>query len=241
MMFKIAIIEDTQADQDRLISYIHRYFKENGTGKSYTVTAFDSANKFLSDYRADYDMAFFDIQLPTLNGMDAVAELRRLDRELPVIFVTNMAQYAVKGYNVNALGFILKPVSYYDFQLRMQKAVRVVESRVKHDVVLTTKQGVMRLTTDDIYYVEVTGHTLRYHTGGGVVTVSGSISDAEEKLKDNDFVRCNNSYLVNLRAIKTVLGFDIRLMNGETVQISHPRKKEFMSRLNEWLGEGKNT
>lgn len=239
-MLRIAIVEDDAADQAILQTYIDRFFREGNADCAYQTTVFDSAVIFLESYRAIYDIIFLDIQMPYLNGMDAAIKLREIDAGVPILFVTNMAQYAVKGYDVNALGFILKPASYYDFFLRMRKAINVIKSRMGRDLVLTTKQSVIRVSTNDIYYTEVTGHSLHYHTRDDVITVTGSITDAEEKLRGSEFLRCNNCYLVNPRAIQNVKGHTITLLNGEQVQISHPRRKAFMAQLNEWLGAGKN-
>lgn len=239
-MLRIAIVEDNPADQMLLLDYLDRYFREEKTDHPYHTSVFDSAVAFLGNYRAVYDMVFLDIQMPYLNGMDAAEKLRQIDSEIPIIFVTNMAQYAVRGYDVNALGFILKPMSYYDFLLRMQKTMNVLKARQGREVTLATKQGVTRISTNDLYYVEVTGHLLHYHSKSGIITVSGSIRDAEEKLRSSEFLRCNNCYLVNPRAIQNVKGHTITLTNQEQVLISHPRRKAFMSQLNAWLGEEKN-
>lgn len=239
-MLRIAIVEDNREDQVLLSEYIERYFKEEQPEQSYQTVLFDSALTFLSNYRAIYDMVFLDIQMPYLNGMDAAEKLRQVDTEIPIVFVTNMAQYAVRGYDVNALGFVLKPISYYDFLLRMKKTMNVLTARQGREMVLSAKQGITRISTSDIYYVEVTGHSLHYHTKEEVLTVSGSISDAEEKLRSSEFLRCNNCYLVNPRAILNVSGYTITLVNREQLTISHPRRKAFMSQLNAWLGEGKN-
>lgn len=235
---RIAVVEDEREDQECLLRHMERFFKEENM--DYQTTVFDNAVSFLENYRAIYDIVFLDIQMPGMNGMDAAEKLRKMDAAVPILFVTNMAQYAVKGYDVDAIGFVVKPLRYYDFYLRMRKAVNIAKSREEKTLVLTGKQGIVRISVNDIYYVEVIGHSLYYHTKDDTITVSGSISAAEEKLKMCEFLRCNNCYLVNPRAILYVQGHTITLLNKEQIQISHPRKKEFMTRLNEWLGEGKN-
>lgn len=85
----------------------------------------DNAGVFIEQYRPDYDLIFLDIQMPGLNGMEAATALRKKDSSVLLVFVTNMAQYAVRGYDVNAAGFILKPVSYYDFLMRMRKCIGI--------------------------------------------------------------------------------------------------------------------
>lgn len=240
MVFRLAIVEDEQQDAALLKGHIHRYFQENAPSDSFRITEFSSATSFIEQYRSDFDLVFLDIQMPGINGMEAAAALRKKDGSVLLVFVTNMAQYAVRGYDVNAAGFILKPVSYYDFLLRMRKCMAILQTRTEEYMTLSLRQGFVRLPVRSILYVEVNRHMLTYHVDGEPISATGSLAQAEAALHGSDFLRCNSCYLVNPRAIQSVLGYDIRLINGETIQISHPKKKQFMQELNIWLGEGKN-
>lgn len=131
MLFRIAIVEDEKKDSDLLENYIARYFSEEASENRYQVTVFNNAGVFVEHYRADFDLILLDIQMPGMNGMDAAAALRKKDSSVLLVFVTNMAQYAVKGYDVNAAGFILKPVSYYDFLLRIRKCIGILQTRTE--------------------------------------------------------------------------------------------------------------
>ncbi len=70
-------------------------------------------------YRADYDIVFMDIELPGINGMEAAHRLREIDQQVILIFVTNMAQFAVKGYEVDALDYIIKPAQYGPLSIKL--------------------------------------------------------------------------------------------------------------------------
>ena len=87
-------------------------------------------------------------------------------------------------------------------------------------------------------YIEVVSHKLIYHMDSGTFTASGSLADLEGKLKDGGFFRCNNCYLVNANYIASVASHTVTLLDGTKLQISHPRKKQFMIALGSWLGEG---
>ena len=110
-MINIAIIEDNAADANLLRSYIDRYFAE--TDKSYKVEVFSDGFNFLSNYSGKCNIAFFDIEMPHIDGMQVARRLRAVDSEVSIIFVTNMAKYAINGYEVSALDFIIKPVEYF--------------------------------------------------------------------------------------------------------------------------------
>lgn len=238
-MIHIAIVEDIERERRLLSDYLTRYFRENEEGEDFKIAEFDNAVEFLTKYNTKFDIIFLDIQMPHLNGMDAAGKLREIDKDVPIIFTTSMAQFAVKGYDVNAVGFIVKPISYYDFLLRMKKAMRVARARVGCSIALATKESVFRVSSNDIYYLEVRGHTLSYHLQNEIISVYGSMKEAEEKLSKNDFMRCNSCYLVNPKAIAQVKGYMITLLNGEEIPISHPKKKAFMLKLNNWLGGGR--
>ena len=240
MVFRLAIVEDEKQDRDLLKKHIHRFFAENGPGDSFQITEFDDAGLLIEQYRPNYDVVFLDIQMPGLDGMEAAAALRRKDSSVLLVFVTNLAQYAVKGYDVNAAEFILKPVSYFDFLMRMRKCTGILQTRTEECLTLNMRQGIIRLPVRDVLYIEVNRHMLTYHTFNETFQATGVLGEVEASLRNSGFLRCNSCYLVNPRAIQAVLGYDIKLVNGETIQISHPKKKQFMQELNIWLGEGKN-
>ena len=99
-MFRAAIVEDSETDRRALQGHLDRYAKESDFALA--VDAYDRAETFLGSYKPVYDVVFLDIMLPYMNGMDAAEQLRRLDDKVPLIFVTDMAQYALRGYKVGA-------------------------------------------------------------------------------------------------------------------------------------------
>ncbi len=234
---RIAIVEDCVADQQQVTGLIHRYFAENMPDVKPLITLFDNAVSFLEHYRAVFDLVFLDIQMPLMNGMEAAEKLRRMDGQVPLVFITSMARYAVKGYDVDAVGFVLKPVQYEDFYLSMRRAVGQAASREGKTLTIPMKQGILRIPTCDIYFVEVCRHMLHFHTRQGIVSGSGNLLDVQKKL-GNDFLLCNRSFLLNPRYIQQLQGSDVLMAGGETVPISRPKKKEFLGAFNHWLGEG---
>ena len=237
-MISIAIAEDEAAAAGKLRGYIERYGAEHGI--DFSVTRFDDGMQMLQGYRPEYDIAFLDVEMPMMDGMTLARKLRETDRVVTIIFVTNMKQYAVNGYEVGALDFIVKPVGYYDFAMKMARAVDAVNSRKEIDLTVYTGQSYGRISSRDLEYVEVTGHTLLYHTAGAVIKGLGTLGETEEKLSGVPFLRCNNCYLVNPRYIREVRSGSLIMRSGAELAISRPRKKEFMARLAEWLGGGRN-
>ena len=112
-MAKIAVVEDNTAVREELCGFIAKYAQESG--RKLDVTPFADGSQIVEPYRPGFDIIFLDIEMPRLGGMPTAERIRQLDPEVVLIFVTNMAQYAIRGYEVDALDFVLKPVSYYQF------------------------------------------------------------------------------------------------------------------------------
>lgn len=236
MVLRAAVVEDEQPAAQRLKAYLLRF----GTEQELTVeiTEFRDAVAFLDQYRPVFDVVFMDIELPHMNGMDASRKLREIDREILLVFVTNMAQYAVKGYEVDALDFIVKPVAYPDFAFKLKRVLNALQAGREREITISLpNQGLYRVSSSRLLYVEVRNHRLRYHMADGVLEAGGTLSKAEAELRTWGFLRCNSCYLVNPRHVEWVRGYVVRIGHDE-LQISHPKRREFMKGLSEWLAKG---
>lgn len=236
MLVNIAIVEDDDIAAKSLLTNLKTYEKENEV--TFATTRYADAVAFLSDSKTTYDIVFMDIELPMMNGMDAAFKLREKDKKIIIIFVTNMAQYAVRGYEVDALYYILKPLNYQSVAHKLKKALSLIRSSTEMVINLPQASGLVRISTKDLTYVEITGHKLFYHTATAIYKTSGSLSVVEKTLEGQGFFRCNSCYLVNAKHIAFISGYDVLLFGGETLRISHPRKKQFMLELARWLGDG---
>lgn len=227
-MIKVAIIEDDDSAAEKLSEYLERFGTE--ASESFSIKRYKDGLSFLDGYPG-FELVFMDIEMPFITGMEAAKRLRNIDTKAVLIFVTNMAQYAVKGYEVDALDFIVKPLAYSDFSFKMKRALRAVLSSRDDEVIIQLKDGLRRINTSDIYYIEIHGHTLTYHLYQDSFEVRGRLSDARDQFKD--FLQCNNCYLVNPEHIDWVKGYEVKA--GEDIlAISHPRRREFMDALSAW-------
>lgn len=232
-MYLIALIEDSPAEAELIQQYCRRFGAENSV--NIDVKWFPNGETFLSNYQPIYNLVLMDINLPTLNGMDTAARLRRLDSSVLLIFITSMARYAVQGYEVDAMDFLLKPVSYPMFSARIQRALRKSRQEQTQTLLINMSDGVYRISTSRIKYVEVTDHYLVYHTTEGSLNTYGKLKDVEEKLDKTQFIRCNRCYLVNLAYVRAIHG-NILVVDGDELQISRSRRTAVMEALNDYLG-----
>lgn len=228
-MIHIAIVEDDQNCAVETKQYIEDFSKE--TGQKFRISHFSDGIKFLTDYHSIYDIVFMDIDMPNLNGMDTARKLREIDPVIVLIFLTNMAQYAIKGYEVNAIDYIVKPVGYFNFSLKLKKALKFVEFQSDISVLVPQTDGVMRIKSTEIQYIEVVDHNLIYYSDNQNYEARGSLKDLEKKLIDSGFAKCNHCYLVNLNYVTGISGNFVKMLSGANLQLSRPKRKKFLDQL----------
>lgn len=233
-MIKIAILEDEDASAKRLTDAVNSYCGEHNIAVA--IDRYDTAFKLLDHYRPIYDIIFMDIVLPSMNGIEAAKELRKTDDAVTIVFVTDMANLAVRGYEVNALDFIVKPVEYNSFARKFERALNAVRNRTSIDVCIQTDRTLKRISALKIYYIEIIHHKLIYHTEEGDFVSRGTLDELEKQLAPENFVRCNACYLVNMRFISEVAGDNV-IVAGESLKISRTKKKAFMQVLTNYLGK----
>ena len=236
-LLNIAIVEDNNADAEILESYIKSYMDQDGV--EHHVERFSDASSFLKEYKPIFDIIFMDIELPDDNGMNLAKKLRTIDDFTMIIFVTNMSQFAVNGYEVNAFDFIVKPVNYLTFAMKMNRAVRHL-SRVKDmSVSIKTDTGTVFVSASKIKFVETQNHGVIYHLSDGAQIVSrDAMKNVEGVLKEESgFFKCNRCYLVNLRYVDKV-DSSVVVIDGNELLISRPRKKEFLLAVAKFFGGG---
>ncbi len=232
-MISIALVEDDRHYSDELTAYLHRYEQE--TGERFQISVFSDGDEIVEKYTASYHIILMDIEMKLMDGMSAAEEIRKTDREVVIMFITNMPQYAMKGYQVDALDYILKPVSYPVFKQRMDRAVKRVSLKTHHYIAIPVKGGIRRLGAEEIVYVEISIHELLFHTVDGDFTSTGSMKRVEGQLKDG-FYRCNKCYLINLQYVDAMQSNDV-VVNGQTLQVSRAKKKGLLEALNKYMNE----
>ena len=232
-MIRIAILEDEAPVREDLAGYLRRYTRQYGT--KFEVSLFADGDEILEDYRPNWDIILLDVEMPRLDGMTTAERIRKLDSEVILIFITNMAQYAIRGYAVDAMDYILKPVPYFAFSQQLQKAIRRLEKRTKAYLTVPVEGGFRRVDLSGVYYLESVGHKVRLYTEEEELTVPGSLKQYEEMLADKQFARCNSGYLVNLAQVRGMQDGMV-LVGSHSLQISRPRRKAFVEALTDYVG-----
>lgn len=233
-MPRFAIVEDEKNAAQRLHDCIIRYCA--ATGEEAQVVCYPDAVQFLHQYRPGFDVVFMDIAMPGMNGLAAAHKLRERDRTVVLMFVTTLSQYAAKGYEVDALDFIVKPFSYQDLSLRLHRALERVAANARHGIRIRIPNGFYTTDSSRLMYVEVSGHDLIYHMTDDSLTTRGSMTELEKQLAPLGFLRCNACYLVNPRHVVQVQNMDVTV-GRDTLKISKLKKQSFLEALTKWYGE----
>ena len=217
-MINIAIVEDEAMYAKQLQEFLLQYQKENG--EVFNITVYSDGDQIVHKYKSQFDIILMDVEMKFMDGMSAAEEIRKVDTEVVIIFITNMAQYAIRGYAVDALDYVLKPVSYFAFSQRLNRAISRMKKREQKVITVNIKGGAVRINIANIYYIESQGHTLILHT----------------ILQDLNFCRGNKGYLINLQHVDGIQD-GCAVVKGEPLLLSRSRKKEFMEALTNYWGE----
>lgn len=240
-MLKIAICDDEEKFlkfEEKLIS---DYMESRGI--EYQIMAFTSGIDLLKtmDGISEFDIIFLDIVMTELDGIDTARKIRKLTRDVYLVFVTVYISYALQGYEVRATRFILKDNKF--FRLAVQECIDTIIQEMNHVEQRQSfkfREGNVKLALDNIMYIESATHKLYFHVvlDSALITFTmyGKLDTMESMFKDNHFCRIHKSYLVNLKYVKRVGRYQLELRNGRCLGISQSRYKEVKENYINYLG-----
>lgn len=237
VMIRIAVVEDDPKWVHELETYLKRYEKENG--ECLDISCFTDGAAIADDYSLNWDIILMDIEMPLMNGMDAAEQIRKRDDLVEIVFITNLTQYAIRGYRVNATDYILKPIEYFSFSQTLKKAISRCSRMTADDFIMVpTKDSIEKIPVHEIRYIDSRGHRITFHLKNREVeTTVFSISQLEEKLSPKGFFRCCSGILVNLDAVDSIRVNDA-VLGADTVSVSRSRRQAFLSAFTAFLSNG---
>ena len=119
---RVAVVDDERVMTDQIASYLSRFSQENGI--QLDAQLYEDPVAFLESYEQDMDLVLLDVEMPRMDGITLAKEIRKIDTHVMLMFITNMAQYALNGYEVEAVDYVIKPIGYQDFAMKMKKVLR---------------------------------------------------------------------------------------------------------------------
>lgn len=231
-MIKLAIIEDAAEDRKQLSELVSRYAETSET--QIELKEFEGSLDFLKT-NEKFDIILLDIMMPDCNGMEMAHRLREIDEDTVIIFVTGMEQYAIEGYSVSAVGFLIKPASYEHLSSTLERAINSRGRKLSNSILIKTNNHHVIVEVSSIEYVEVKGHFLVLHTQNGNIQTKGTMKDLLGKLSSSSFICCNNRTIVNVNHILSIRDNTVFLPSGE-LTISRRRRLEFIETVLRYSG-----
>lgn len=233
-MLRIAIAEDEAAAREKLQAYLERWQEESG--RQIQISCFESGTQLLQNLPEEWQLVFLDIQMPGLNGMETARQLRRKLPDVELVFITSLTGYALESYDVAALDYLVKPVSYPRFCRSIERAGRRITNREENILTVKNNDGVFRIPVKDLLYVEVFSHRLVLHTVNQELSYSGGTLAALEKRLGEGFFRCHSSFLLNLEQVTRLDGNEV-VLGEHRVPVSKYRRKALLAALAACWGE----
>lgn len=236
-MYRIAICDDDQ----RFAAELHQRLDRLLSAKDIDarVEEFHDTVSFLKqvDHDISYDLIFLDILLEEENGYLFAKYLRDEDIQTDIIFITSTEDYAVVGYDVSPLLYLVKPAK--DAQLEYACDIFLKKHKPRQ-LLLNLPGETLSLNIDDLIYCEVFGHRVSLHLVSGTVReIRYSLNDLEKQLPSSIFARSHQSYLVNMAHISSIIRYELTLSTGQTLPISQSRYMELQNSFILYAGHQK--
>ena len=242
-MKTIVVCDDVEIERLLLKEILCQYFEE--INEEVSIVEYDSGETLIADVEEGYvamDLLFLDIYMKKLNGMETARKLRQIHCKVPIIFLTASPDYAIESYEVQASGYLLK--SFSEEKL-MKLLNRILKTDMKRRVAIKNRRQYRYPCTDDIMYIDSDKHNVTLHLSDGseIITVD-KLGEIEKRINEKRFLRCHQSYLVNMDYIKDVED-DFIMEDGTLVPIRVRGRKEILDTYYDYFvnhfGDSKDT
>lgn len=227
---RIAICDDQGVCLEQTLSAVKMCLQ----GIDARIDLFNGGVPFLQAFqKRPYDLVFLDIEMPEIDGISLAKKLRKLSNDVPIIFLTSHIEYALEGYEVNALRYLTKPVD----PRKLLDVIRVVAERMRQQHILWVKTELeeQRIPVHEILYMEAQNQNILISTTKGIHCVRYNLSRYEEELAQDGFFRPHRSYLVSLAHIQSIGQGTITLDNGSRLPLSRSKEKALKEVLFQYI------
>ncbi|KLU65789.1 transcriptional regulatory protein YpdB [Desulfosporosinus acididurans] len=217
-MFTVAVCDDEYDQRRRIIEILSTV-----AASPLQISEYASGEELLDAIRCGHgaNIYFLDVFMGVADGVEVAREIRELDRNCVIVFATNSRDHAVDGYGVHALQYLLKPLDEKNVAGALALALEHLSSQKDRFISLVNKQGVYRISYDDILYVESTARVAAIHTRQEeAFCFYIRLDELEQRLDDKRFYRCHKSFIVNLDHVYAVSKGVMMMAGGSNIPVS---------------------
>lgn len=221
---RVAVCDDDEREIDHFSELITEY--QLSRGVSLECHYFYNSIDFLCDIKGgEYDLIFLDMVMPGVSGIKAAQEVREKDKNVKLIFISLSPEFAVESYRVDAYHYLLKPVDADALFPLLDKVGNELSVQEKQGFVLKNREGVVRLSFEEIEFVEVINKKVSFHLTNGVIReVTAALADFEGKLLTRqEFIKTHRSYIVNLCCVQAIGAACVMTKRGHSIPVSRQR------------------
>jgi DNA-binding LytR/AlgR family response regulator len=221
---RIAICEDERQHADILTAMVNKWAQDEKIPVD--LGYYQSAEEFLFHWPKEdpYDLAFLDIQLDGMSGMQLAQCIRKQDQAILLVFTTGLKDMVFRGYDVQAFHYLLKPIREKDCKTTLSKAMETIKLRQFDAMIIPTSSGQMRVHKNEIYYIEVDDHFIVVHTKNGDFRFIEKLSTIEQQVSEPHFCKCHRSHIVNMHFVKLLQREHVILDNDVKLSVSRSRR-----------------
>lgn len=233
---KVIICDDNKEFVDQIIGFFDKYNNENQ--KNFLIYSFYDAETMFDFFKKnlDIEIIILDIVFVHSNGIEVAKKIRKINTKTRIFFVSAYERFAVKGYGLSADEYLLKPLSYLEFEKAINRVLLKMQVEKRRIFIENTDQGKVVLDLDDILFFETCERKVKIHTIEGIFSSNQRMKEYEKRLSEGHFYRCHAAFIVNLSYISKIKKNLIFLRDGSVIMISKKRKKEFMSEFAKYVG-----
>lgn len=223
-------------DETMWIEQTEKYLRQAYVSLDLLVETFSSGKALIERVKSvPFDLVILDIEMPDMDGLQVAESLRSMGYTAEIVFLTSHMEYALKGYEVQALRYLTKPV---DAKKLMEIIQYLLEKEKKQKrVVLQSERETVSLLLSEIYYLEVQNHDVLFVTQNDIWKIRGKLGDYEKAYKSYGFVRIHRGILVNLAYVTRLKEREIYLVDGSSLPVSRTREKATREALYDYVAE----
>ncbi|MBO4750827.1 MAG: response regulator transcription factor [Lachnospiraceae bacterium] len=194
------------------------------------IDLFSDGRALLERFDANpYDVLFLDIEMPAMDGITLAKKLRERSENVFLVFLTSHVEYALEGYEVNALRYLTKPIR--EDKLREVLSYVMKKNSGKRQLMIKSDGEELRINIADVIYLEAQNQYVMIHALTGDHLVRANLSDFEEQLKKDGFFRIHRGYLISLLKVKKLVKSDVTMEGGALLPVSRNNLKALRESL----------